>query len=127
MNEGQSFWIMEYQNVSNQFVKFLDIYIKTFMIYIGIMGLIFKFALDVNSTPELRRTLIKFGILCSILFFLCIYYAENMTKQLRRRRKTALKQLGQNTEDEFIGGHWASIVFLTFNLFVVIGLYILYQ
>ena len=127
MNERQAFWMMEYQNVSTQFAKLLDLYIKTFMIYIGIIGLIFKFALDANSTPELRITLIKFGILCSTLFYICIYYGVKMTEQLRRRRKTTLKQLEQNTEDEFISGHWASIVFSIFNLFVFIGLYILYQ
>ena len=104
-DDDQTFWLAEYQNFSGQFQKFLDLYIKTFIIYVGILGILLKFALDKDATPELRLALTIFGLLCSMIFFGCIIYAKIMTRQLRCKRRKALKELNQDTEDEFIAGH----------------------
>lgn len=121
MDEDRSFWLSEYQNVSQQFQKFLDLYIKMFALYVGIIGVLFKFALDQQSTSELRRALgIYMMVLCA-LFALGIAFAEIMTRRLRRKRKATLDALGKQTWDEFVAGHWASIGFSLFTLFLVLA------
>lgn len=116
-----SFWLEEYKNISGQFQKFLELYIKTFLIYLGANGLLLKFAFDNNSTPSLKSFLSLFGILISFLLFVTIVFGEIMTRKLRRKRKTTTEKIGVSTEDEFIAGHWASIVFFVFNTCVLGG------
>ena len=120
MEESQ-FWNSEYLNVSGQFQKYLDLYVKTFVIYLGAIGLFLKFAFDANSNSDLRLLMSVFSIFVCLLFFAIIILAEVMIRKLRRKRKTTLTKLGFETDDEFIAGHWASIVFFVFNLFTFIG------
>jgi hypothetical protein len=119
--DEEKFWSLEYENVSGQFQKFLEIYVKTFVIYLGAVGLLLKFSLDASSTPELKFFLSSFGIFVCILLFFCILLAEIMVRKLRRKRKNTLLKLGFTTEEEFVAGHWASILFSIFNIFVLIG------
>lgn len=125
MDEDRSFWLSEYQNVSQQFQKFLDLYIKMFALYVGIIGVLFKFALDQQATGELRRALGIYMLVLCALFALGITFAEVMTRRLRRKRRATLEALGKETWDEFVAGHWASIGFGLFTLFLVAAVLIL--
>jgi hypothetical protein len=121
MNNNNTFWQAEYENVSGQFQKFLDLYVKTFGIYLAILGGLLKFALDKWSTPTLTLAMSTLGLLCCALLFACIVLAETMTRKLRRKRKVALDNLQQVSEDEFVAGHWASLIFGVFNVLAIAG------
>lgn len=66
----------------------LSAYIKGVTMYIVISGGLLKFALDQNSTPELRKALSLFGILVSFIGFgtciLSVRYQRAAARDLQR-------------------------------------------
>ena len=125
MNNTNEFWKTEYQIVSTQFIKLVDLYIKSFVVYLGVMAFALKFALDKNTTPELKKSLCFLSFFCCGLLFCCILCAEIMWRKLRKKRKVALEKLGHDTESELSLGRWVSVVFFIFNIFAITGLYLL--
>jgi hypothetical protein len=58
--------------------------IKTFTIFLAIMGALFKFALDQNSTPDLRNALSALGVCICALSFVTIWFSEKVRRLLRK-------------------------------------------
>ncbi len=121
MNNINEFWKTEYQIVSTQFVKLVDLYIKSFVVYLGVMAFALKFALDKNATPELKKALCFLAFLCCMLLFGCILCAEIVWRKLHRKRKVALEKLRHDTESELFVGHWVSVIFFIFNICAILG------
>jgi hypothetical protein len=118
---GRDFWVTEYVTVTSTFVQFLSQYIKVFAIYLGIQGLALKFAFDENATDLLRDLLGGLAILCCLLLFVVVGFAEAMRKRLLARRSRALQELGVDIPDELISARWGSLVFSILNVLVLTG------
>lgn len=121
MDDDKSFWTTEYCSLTRQFASLLGLYIKTCSIYLAVLGLALKFALDANATPELRFALCVFSVAMCVLYGVCIWAAERFVGLLQRRREQALAGLGKNIDSEFGIVHWASVVMACVTVAVLIG------
>ena len=121
MENSNSFWVTEYTGVTSQFSSLLGLYVKVFAIYVGILGLAIKFALDSNSTSVLRCTLAVFAIMICSLFQFVIVFAKKLVCQLEDRRNTALSHLKKSVSSEFHIGHSASRAMTLFNVVSLVG------
>ena len=120
-NRDFDFWMAEYASLATQFATLLGIYVKIFIIYAGILGFALKFALDADSTPELRWALRLFALVVCGFYVLINLAGVVTTIQLQRRRQEALENLGKTVESEFRVGYWASSLTVIFNVIAIVG------
>ncbi len=121
MSEKCNFWRKEYQLAGEQFGRFITLYIQVFFIYVGILGVLLSFALGEEPGSEVRKVLSYFALVCCFIFLLCILCFERITGKLKRKRKRALRELGEDTEDELVVGHWVNYVYLLFTVFAMLA------
>jgi hypothetical protein len=122
-NEADGFWLEEYKIVTLTFHKYLELYLKSFVIFTVVVGAVVKFALDDNATEPLRTAMGWIGIAVCCQLGVAICAAEILIGKLKRRRNNAVKMLRvKDVPDTFSAGHWASITFGVFAIIVVLGM-----
>ena len=121
IHSNNNFWINEFKNVTELFQKYLELYVKSFMIYLGVTAALLKFSLDSQATVQLKNVLVFFGISFSLLYLLSILFALKILNILKRRRKKALEVLNENLESEFVSGLWGSIIFFIIVIIIIVG------
>ncbi len=75
MNDFEDTKIFElFKRKDDQLFSLVNIYMKAFAIYLAINAAILKFAFDSDSTPELTKALLIFGVALSVLgVIVCIF------------------------------------------------------
>ena len=86
--DNSQFLETAYHELHSRFVKYLEIYLKVFVIYITIMGLVLKFSLDMNATPQLKLALFYFAIFICFIMYTSIVLAELLIHRIRRMKKS---------------------------------------
>lgn len=72
-----------YRQVVDHAHKLIEVYVRGFVIFVGISGAVLKFALDQDSTPFLRFALSVFGLAGSALGLICGLGGELLRRRLR--------------------------------------------
>ena len=65
--DAREFWLTEYRLVIDQFHKYYDIHVKAFGVFLGINGLLFRYALDSEFT-KYRILMVVMGVVFSITY-----------------------------------------------------------
>jgi hypothetical protein len=124
MGENRDFWLLEYEKAVDQLARATGLYVQTFLIYVGILGVLLKFALDSASTPFLRTIMAGFGIAVCILMGALIEILKRTVTTLAKKRSEALGELlggHRYVRDEFgivTVGTWLAF---GFNVLAVVG------
>lgn len=69
-------------------------YIQSYTVYLAITAGLLKFALDQNSTPDLRRAMVLLGLLVSVAGLVVCFLGEQLRRALDADLTLLLAQIG---------------------------------
>ena len=114
-------WKIEYTTVVDTFTNYLSLFVKAFVVYVGMLGVALKFALEEGASSQQKLGMSVFSFCASAAFVGLIIATIQLTKLLGRRRQVAQEQLGMDTMSEFIAGYWAAGLSAAFVLVAASG------
>ena len=100
----------------------LGTYVRAYAIFLAITGAMLKFALDTNSTRELRHALCLLGFASCVCAFLAGVFGEQLRRDTRGRLQEFLDALRVDIEaDQLRGLMYTTITGVLFSVFIFAG------
>lgn len=84
--------------------------------YLAVFGLIVNVIVQGGVNSSFKKICAILGFLCSMSLYICIFLGELTTRRLTKKRRMALTEIGVTTVNEFVIGHWMTILVLSFNV-----------